>query len=123
MKWNTRTLGNEGEDRACAHLRANGYEIIARNWRSRFGEIDIIARDADTLAFIEVKARSRSGFGGPEAALDRHKRARIVAAARAFLAAHPSDLPVRFDLVALASERLRLYKGAFRVDEAWFREF
>jgi len=106
---------------ACAHLRANGYEIVSRNWRTRFGEIDVIARDGETLSFVEVKTRSRGGFGGPEAALHPHKRARLVAAARAFLAGHPSDLPVRFDLVTVVNGRLRLYKAAFRADEACSR--
>lgn len=121
MRKTAAALGKHGEDQACAHLRASGYEIVLRNWRSRFGEIDIVARDGDTLAFVEVKARSRDGFGGPEAALHPRKRARLVAAARAFLAAHPSSLPVRFDLVALVHGRMRLYKAAFRVDEACSR--
>ncbi len=123
MKSTVGKLGREGEDRACAHLRARGYEIIARNWRSRFGEIDVIARDGDILAFVEVKARSRSGFGGPEGALDQRKQARIIAAARAFLASIPCELAVRFDLVALEEGHLRLYKDAFQVGEACSRGF
>jgi putative endonuclease len=112
-----RRLGQEGEDRACQYLRQQGYEIIARNWRSRFGEIDIIARDEGSLVFVEVKARSKAGFGGPEAALNVHKRRRVVAAAKAYLSVVESDLPVRFDLVALQGEEITLYKGAFCEEE------
>lgn len=106
-------MGQEGEDWACQYLRQQGYEIIARNWRSRFGEIDIIARDNESLVFVEVKTRSKTGFGGPEAALDVHKRKRIIAAAKAYLSMVESDLPVRFDLVAIQGEGVTLYKGAF----------
>jgi len=112
-----RRLGREGENRACQYLRRQGYEIIARNWRSRFGEIDIIARNGGSLIFIEVKTRSNAGFGGPEAALDMHKRKRVIAAAKAYLSVVESDLPVRFDLVALQGEKITLYKGAFCEEE------
>jgi len=110
-------LGREGENRACQYLRQQGYGIIARNWRSRFGEIDIIARDEGSLVFVEVKARSKAGFGGPEAALDVHKRKRVIAAAKAYLSVVESDLPVRFDFVALQGEKVTLYKGAFCEEE------
>lgn len=110
-------MGREGEDRACQYLRQQGYEIIARNWRSRFGEIDIIARDKESLVFVEVKARSKAGFGGPEAALGVHKRKRVVATAKAYLSVVESDLPVRFDLVALQGGKITLYKGAFYEEE------
>ncbi|MEA1871681.1 MAG: YraN family protein [Candidatus Bipolaricaulota bacterium] len=110
-------LGREGEDRACQYLRQQGYEIIARNWHSRFGEIDIIARDKESLVFAEVKTRSKAGFGGPEAALGIHKRKRVIAAAKAYLSVVESDLPVRFDLVALQGEKITLYKGAFCEEE------
>jgi putative endonuclease len=112
-----RRLGQEGEDRACQYLRQQGYEIIARNWRSRFGEIDIIARNEGSLVFVEVKTRSKAGFGGPEAALGLHKRKRIIAAAKAYLGMVESDLPVRFDLVAIQGEGVTLYKGAFCEEE------
>ena len=65
MTWS----GAEAEVRACGLLKAQGFRIVARNWRTVWGEIDIVARDGPTLAFIEVKSRSRTGFGGPEAAV------------------------------------------------------
>jgi|LZCG01.1.fsa_nt_gb putative endonuclease len=110
--------GKRGEDIACQYLRQQGYEIIARNWRSRFGEIDIIARDGDSLVFVEVKTRTGSGFGGPEGALDERKRGRIIATAKAYLSGIESDLAIRFDLVALRGKEIELYKDAFREEEA-----
>jgi len=109
--------GQYGEERACAYLRRQGYAIIERNWRSRFGEVDIIARDGETLVFVEVKSRTGAGFGGPEAALTPQKRRRIVATARAYLSEVRPELAVRFDLVALRPGRITLYRDAFQVEE------
>ena len=108
--------GQRGEEMACAYLRSQGYAIIERNWRSPFGELDIIARDGETLVFVEVKSRTSAGFGGPEAALTPRKRQRIVATARAYLNKVDSELAVRFDLVALQGGRITLYRDAFQVE-------
>jgi len=109
--------GQWGEEIACEYLRNKGYEIVERNWHSRFGEVDIIAREGDTLVFVEVKVRAGSGFGGPEAALTTRKRERITATARAYLSEVDADLPVRFDFVALIGEKVKLYRNAFQVEE------
>ena len=108
--------GQRGEEIACAYLRSRGYAIIERNWRSRFGEVDIIAREGGALVFVEVKSRASAGFGGPEAALTLRKRRRIVATARAYLNEVRSDLAVRFDLVALCGGRITLYRDAFQAE-------
>jgi putative endonuclease len=108
--------GQWGEEIACEYLRNQGYEIIERNWHSRFGEVDIIAREGDTLVFVEVKVRTGPGFGGPEAALNTRKRKRITATARAYLSEVDADLPVRFDFVALIGEKVKLYRDAFQVE-------
>ena len=110
-------IGKEGEQVACEYLRGHGYALIARNWRCRFGEIDIIARDGDTLAFVEVKRRSGSEYGGAEGALTLRKQRRIVAAAGMYLAQCESDLPVRFDLVAIEEGKLSLLKNAFQLED------
>jgi putative endonuclease len=107
--------GERGEEIACELLRARGYRIVARNWRTRSGEIDIIARDGDVLVFVEVKARSGSGFGGPRAAVDRRKQHRIVSAARAFASEMDCTLPMRFDVVTVQPSRVRLLRDAFQV--------
>jgi putative endonuclease len=110
-------LGRTTEDEACVYLRGLGYRIIERNWRSPFGELDIIARDGDSLVIVEVKARTGSTFGGPEGALSAAKRERIVTATRAYLAASDAQLPLRFDLVAVEGDRVTLYRDAFRLEE------
>lgn len=112
-------FGRNAEERACDLLRAMGYRIVARNWRSRRGEIDVVARDGDVLVFIEVKARMGRGYGGPEGAVDRFKQRRIVEAAKAFLAATDSELPARFDVVAWEGNDVRVHRDAFRVDDVW----
>ncbi len=115
---NTRErLGRAGEEIACEYLREQGYSIIERNWRCRFGEIDIVARDGDEIAFVEVKSRSRPGYGGPVEALTRRKRERIITAARMYLSQTESDLAVRFDLVAIQGEDVSLFKGAFQLED------
>ena len=63
--------GETAEERACGLLKSEGYEIVARNWRCRSGEIDVIAREGLILAFIEVKSRRSEAFGGPEGAVHR----------------------------------------------------
>ena len=112
-------FGATGEERACQHLRAEGYRIVARNWRIRFGEIDIVARDGDVLVFVEVKTRTGPGFGGAEGAVGPAKRRRLVAAAKAFLAAYGCELAARFDVVALEGDDIRLVRDAFQVDDVW----
>ena len=112
-----RTSGRTAEESACWFLRDLGYEIVARNWRTLRGEIDIVARDGSTLVFVEVKSRSRTGFGGPEAAVDPAKQRRLIAAARAFLSGFQCELPARFDVVAFLGGQPRLHRDAFQVDE------
>jgi putative endonuclease len=113
------TSGRQAEDDACQLLRQLGYAIVARNWFFRGGELDIVARDGRTLVFVEVKARSGEGFGGPEAAVDRAKQRRIVAAAKAFIAHTDADLPARFDVVAWEGDDVRLHRAAFSLDDVW----
>lgn len=92
-----------GAERAAeSFLRQRGLRILARNYRTTRGEIDIIADDGGTLAFVEVRMRSGSTFGGAEESIDRRKRQRIVAAATHFLASGPAaEPPCRFDAVLL----------------------
>ena len=78
-------LGREGEEKAAVYLDARGFEILERNFRCRFGEIDIIAMDGDTLCFIEVKTRRNCRFGLPAEAVSRQKMLRVQRCAYAFL--------------------------------------
>ena len=117
VKSNGLSSGRAAEEDACRFLRDCGYEIVARNWRTVRGEIDIVARDGPTLVFVEVKSRSRPGFGGPEAAVHPAKQRRLIAAARGFLGRTDCRLPVRFDVVAFLEGEPRLHRDAFQVDE------
>jgi putative endonuclease len=95
-------LGKTGENLACAELRRRGYEIVARGHRTRHGEIDIIARDGETLVFVEVKARADAKFGSGAEAVTGWKRRRLASLAEAWLAAHRvADMPCRFDVVTV----------------------
>ena len=94
--------GAGAEQAAAAYLQRQGLRILARNYRTARGEIDIIADDDGTLVFVEVRMRSGRAFGGAEESIDRRKRQRILAAARHFLASGPSaEPPCRFDAVLL----------------------
>jgi len=106
--------GVDAEKRACAFLKERGFQIVARNWRSRFGEIDIVAREGEVLVFVEVKARETDGFGGPESAVDAAKQRRIVSTAAQFMQEQACDLAARFDVVAFSGGVPRLHRDAFR---------
>jgi putative endonuclease len=116
-------LGKAGEDLACAELRRRGYAILARRYRTRRGELDIVARDGDTLVFVEVKARRATGYGTPQEAVTWEKRRRLAAMADDFLArARLGAVPCRFDVVAVRMgsadpDRVEVYPGAFVVGE------
>jgi putative endonuclease len=115
-----KNLGESGERVAALALAQRGYTLLARNYRTRTGEMDLIARDADGLAFIEVRARRGTAAGTPEESLTPRKRARLIAVAQEFLQAHPewSDSAWRIDLVAIELDRagrlarLEIIKGA-----------
>lgn len=95
-------LGRRGEQAAADFLAGLGWTVVARNWRCREGEIDIIARDGPTLVFCEVKTRRGTGFGVPFDAITHTKRVRLrrlVAAYLAEAAGHPG--PVRIDAIGI----------------------
>ncbi|MBN8762854.1 MAG: YraN family protein [Thiobacillus sp. 63-78] len=97
-------LGQTAEARAAAFLQARGLKLLARNWRCRFGEIDLIMRDGATLVFIEVRLRSRNDFGGAAASVTPAKQRKLLAAARQYLATLKTLPPCRFDVVALSGD-------------------
>jgi len=113
--------GEAGEDLACAHLRSEGYEILARNYRCRSGEVDIVARQGDATVFVEVKERHGASHGEGVEAVTFGKRRRVVRAARLYAASKGvSEGEVRFDVVAIDWEdgrpRIRHDRGAFDAD-------
>ena len=98
-------FGLHGEQLACEALEQRGYEILERRYRRRAGELDIVARHGDYLAFIEVKTRSDRRFGDPEEAVTAQKQQRMVWMATDYLARHGlRDVPCRFDVVAINAE-------------------
>lgn len=93
--------GEKAEALAAEFLAARGMTIVERNFRRRCGELDLIARDGDTLVFVEVRLRTRNDFGGAAASITARKRARMAAAASLYLARLSRTPPCRFDAVLL----------------------
>lgn len=102
-----KTFGDSAERVAALHLEQNGYRILARNVRTRYGEIDLIAQDADGIAFVEVKARRGRGYGAPEEALTPRKQLKLIQLADAFIAENEifSDKSWRIDVVAIELDK------------------
>jgi putative endonuclease len=97
-----RGRGKVGEDDAVRWLDTQGYQIVERNVVNHGGEIDIVAKDGETLCFIEIKARASDAFGPAIAAVDLRKQRRISRAAALYLASHShGDVPCRFDVLGL----------------------
>lgn len=109
-----RADGRDAEDRAVAHLRRAGYEIVDRNVRAAGGELDIVARERDTLCFVEVRSRQSARFGTALEAVTPAKRRQLVRVASAYLARHPAAGPVRFDVVGITGTEILLVRDAFR---------
>jgi len=110
-------FGAAGEKIAAQHLQRLGCRIIARNWRSRLGEVDIICEDRDTLVFVEVKAAHRLSALPPEDRVNQRKRHKLLTLAQHYLKVHHMDCPVRFDVVSVWLEnetpQVRHVKNAF----------
>jgi putative endonuclease len=107
-------VGGDKERLAADYLQAQGLRLIARNHRCRFGEIDLVMGDAGALVFVEVRYRGSSRFGTAAETVDRHKQRRLAAAADHYLQGHPTVLPCRFDVVAIAGQdRIEWFKNAF----------
>ena len=106
-------LGHAGEDAAVALLQAEGYRIVGRNVRVPGGEIDVIARDGDTVVFVEVKARSGTSFGSAVRAVDARKRATLRAIAADWLQVVAPRARARFDVVTIDGGRAVLHRNAF----------
>jgi putative endonuclease len=112
-------LGKTGEDLACEELERRGYAIVARRYRRRGGDIDIIARDGETMVFIEVKAREGRDFGEAAEAVTAFKRRRIARLAADYMARRRCrhDCPCRFDVVSIHLDagrpRIEVFQNAF----------
>jgi putative endonuclease len=121
MTMERQAFGKAGEDLAVAELERRQYVILDRRYRTRHGEIDIVARDGETTVFIEVKARATPEFGTAAEAVTPQKQRRLVSMATDYLARHGLlERPCRFDVVAVdgvgAGAVTTVYRSAF---QAW----
>ena len=110
--------GKRGEDIAVAYLKNRGYRIIERNYKCLFGEIDIVAKDRDTVVFVEVKSRKSEKFGDPQGAVGREKQKKISRISLKYLdEKHLYPCDARFDVVAIkmlpAGSIVELIQNAF----------
>lgn len=96
--------GADAEDAALAFLRGQGLRLLARNYRCRFGEIDLIMNEGNTLVFVEVRMRKNAGFGSAAESITARKQKRIIAAARHYLAQVQAVPNCRFDAVLLCAD-------------------
>ena len=102
MTFARQAFGLHGEDLACAALAERGYAVIERRYRTRSGELDIIARQGDYLVFVEVKARQNGSFGDPEEAVTLQKQQRMVWMATDYLTRNGlREVACRFDVVGI----------------------
>ncbi|MFH2135940.1 MAG: YraN family protein [Pseudomonadota bacterium] len=96
-------VGAQAERTAAQYLQRQGLRLLQTNYRCRFGEIDLILKDRDSLVFVEVRLRSRSDFGGAAASIDARKQHKLILAAQHYLSSVTPTPPCRFDAVLLSS--------------------
>ncbi len=116
---NNRKGAIEGENIACELLASRGFKILERNFRTRAGEIDIVARDGRTYVFVEVKRREDDAFGHPAEFVNASKMYKLAGAAQSWLTAHGvKGKPCRFDVVTILGDEAELIEGAFDLQDA-----
>jgi putative endonuclease len=111
----TKEIGDAGEEAAARHLAAQGLRVLARNFRVKGGELDLVCRDGATTVFVEVRRRARADFGGAAWSIGPAKQRRLILAARHWLARH-GEGACRFDCVLIDGGKLEWVKDAFRID-------
>ena len=105
LKKNNKETGNRGEVIASNYLEKKGYKILERNFRTRFGEIDIVCLDAQTLVFVEVKTKIGHDFGEPEEMVNRGKVSKVKRMGEVYLQNKSLDVSCRVDVVAIVLEK------------------
>jgi putative endonuclease len=114
-----RAAGDDFEQRACAALERAGLKLLARNYTTRHGELDLVMREGDTIVFVEVRYRKSASHGGAAASVTASKQAKLILAAQHWLAAHPQHArrACRFDVVSydgpVDAVRQEWLRGAF----------
>lgn len=119
------SIGNIGEEAAVQALKKCGYKIIARNYRTKMGEIDIVAKDGEYTVFVEVRLRKSNAFGSPADTIDRRKQQKIIKTAQMYAVKNDIyDTPMRFDAVLinadtdgekLVNTKIEIIKDAFQL--------
>ena len=106
--------GRQAEAAAASFLERRGMRVVARNWRCRFGEIDLVARHGPVLVFVEVRARNSRSHGGAAESITLAKRGKLIAAANLYLTRVGLDTPCRFDAVLVEEDgRIEWLRDAF----------
>ena len=101
----TKDAGDQGERAAARYLETRSYAILSRQWRCRYGELDLVARDLNgTVCFVEVKLRGAGSIGLPREFVDSRKRERLRRAANLYMGLHSLDCPARFDVAEIYEE-------------------
>jgi putative endonuclease len=118
MSFLRQQLGESGEEMACRELASRGYAILARRYRTRYGEIDIVAKDGDTVVFVEVRLKTSSEFGTAAESVTPGKQRRVVSMAADYLARNRlTGRPCRFDVAAIdisnGTAQIAVFTAAF----------
>ncbi|MBI4336231.1 MAG: YraN family protein [Chloroflexi bacterium] len=108
MSGSNQSLGKAGEAAACSYLVAHGWQVVERNYRCPWGEVDIVAQDGDTLVFVEVRTRQSKTFGTPQESVTAAKRQHLVAAAQHYLQERGLNTHWRIDLLAVFAHQGRV---------------
>ena len=109
----TQSLGSDAESRAQRFLESHGLRTVDKNYRCRFGEIDLIMVDSNTLVFVEVRLRRHRAFGSAAESVTANKQSKVVLAAQHYLVSHRHSTPCRFDVVS--------YDGDLGADPMWIK--
>lgn len=114
-EFSSKAIGLHYEERAVRYLKEHGYSMLARNYRCRKGEIDIVAKEEEYLCFIEVKYRTEGTFGGALSAVNLKKQQRISNTALFYLMeyGYTDDTPCRFDVLGVTADHVELIRNAF----------
>jgi putative endonuclease len=105
-------LGKSGEERAAGYLRKKGYDILEKNYRCRFGEIDIIASKDGVLVFVEVKTRSSADYGFGYESVTQSKQGKLVKTAQFYMSGR-AEVPARFDVISIDGDLVTHIENAF----------
>jgi len=117
-----RAAGSAFEQRACTELERAGLKLLMRNYTTRYGELDLVMRDGDTVVFVEVRHRMRASYGDAANSVTASKQAKLIRAAELWLASHPqhAQRPCRFDVVSydgpVAQAHMTWWRSAFEAD-------